>query len=405
MNIAYLTCDGVLDSVFDSQVMGLITELEKEGIGVDLYSARGPKRNFDPLLNEKNREVRDKLNGAFRQIWHLRYLGNWSTYLSRRSFRRCLDVSREYRMIHCRGSYSGYVAVKSMENSLPVLTDVRGVIGEEAGVRRGQMSVGNTIRNSGWRSRGLKSLERVAVEGARAVSCVSNPLREYLLRNYSLKPENIVVIPGCVNISRFQPDEKSREEVRDNLGLAGKRVFLYVGSAKAWQIPEVIGKVFQYALKQDEQSHLLVLSQEPEVMRSFLEEKGVDPEHMTIMCVAHREIGSYIRVADVGLLLREKNLVNEVACPTKFGEYVSSGVPVLASTGIGDTQTHIQEHRLGWLLDDFNDENQIAQKLREVLSASEASGLERERIGNAGQALFEWRLHLPKLLALYEQAL
>ena len=58
MNIAYLTCDGVLDSVFDSQVMGLIAELEKEKIKVDLYSARGPKRNFDPLLQEKISEVR-----------------------------------------------------------------------------------------------------------------------------------------------------------------------------------------------------------------------------------------------------------------------------------------------------------------------------------------------------------
>lgn len=404
MNIAYLTCDGVLDSVFDSQVMGLIAELEKEKVGVDLYSARGPKRNFDPLLQEKIQEVQGKIGGAFHQIWHLRYLGNWSTYLSRYSFRRCLDVSRDYRMVHCRGSYSGYVAVRSLGSSLPVLTDVRGVIVEEAGVRRGQVSIGNTIRNSGWRSRGLKSLERVAVEGARAVSCVSNPLREYLLRNYSLKPENIIVIPGCVDTSRFRPDDKSREEVRENLGLAGKRIFLYVGSAKAWQIPEVIGKVFQYALKQDDRSHLLVLSQEPEVMRSFLEEKGVAPGHMTIMRVAHEEIGRYIRVADVGLLLREKNLVNEVACPTKFGEYVTSGVPVLASTGIGDTQAHIQEHRLGWLLDDINDESQIAQRLGEVLNAPESSEAERERVGSAGRALFEWRCHLPKLLALYEQA-
>ncbi len=138
-------------------------------------------------------------------------------------------------------------------------------------------------------------------------------------------------------------------------------------------------------------------------MRGFLEEKGVAPGHMTIMRVAHRDIGSYIRAADVGLLLREKNLVNEVACPTKFGEYVSSGVPVLASTGIGDTQAHIREHRLGWLLDDFNDESQIAQKLGEVLNAPEASEAERERIGSVGQALFEWRCHLPKLLAMYEQ--
>lgn len=140
-------------------------------------------------------------------------------------------------------------------------------------------------------------------------------------------------------------------------------------------------------------------------MRSFLEEEGIASEHMTIMQVAHEEIASYIRAADVGLLLREKSLVNEVACPTKFGEYVSSGVPVLASTGIGDTQAHIQEHRLGWLLDDFNDESQIAQILGEVLSAPEASEVERERLGSAGGGLFEWRSHLSKLLPLYEKGL
>ena len=43
----------------------------------------------------------------------------------------------------------------------------------------------------------------------------------------------------------------------------------------------------------------------------------------------------YLRITDVGIVIRDNNIVNHVAAPTKIAEYVTSGVQLLYSGSIG----------------------------------------------------------------------
>ena len=52
-------------------------------------------------------------------------------------------------------------------------------------------------------------------------------------------------------------------------------------------------------------------------------------------------------IFDAGLLLRESHPVNRVSSPTKFGEYLAAGVPVIATEGISDFSRWISEHDVG----------------------------------------------------------
>ncbi len=403
MKIAYLACSGILDSVFDSQVIGFLDQLKERDVGADLFAARGPESIFSTPFREKTREIREKFHGKFHHIWYLRHVGNWTTCASRVSFLRKIKSSQDYHLIHCRGSYSGYVAVQAKKVRLPVVTDVRGIISDEAQARKDGTSLWRWVKSSSWRSEALRELERVSVEKASAVSCVSSALRDYLLERYSLNPENIIVVPCCVDVSVFRPDEEARQRVREELGVSDKKVFLYVGSAKVWQIPKTIAYLFRCASEQDERSHLLVLTQDPDVMRECMAKEGVDLQRVTVMRVSHSAVGRYIRAANVGLLLREKSPVNAVASPTKFGEYVASGVPVIASCGIGDTEAQIQDNGLGWLIEDVRDRQLIKEKTKEVLEDLNSSGPERERIAGAGRSLFGWGNHISKVIALYDR--
>ncbi len=58
----------------------------------------------------------------------------------------------------------------------------------------------------------------------------------------------------------------------------------------------------------------------------------------------------FLMASDMGVLLRERDPLNEVAAPTKFAEYVMTGLPVLISEYVGDYSNFVAENNLGLVL-------------------------------------------------------
>ena len=61
-------------------------------------------------------------------------------------------------------------------------------------------------------------------------------------------------------------------------------------------------------------------------------------------------VGAALQQADVGLLLRRADAVNRVSSPTKFGEYLAAGLPVIMTGGIGDYSQLAAESGTGLVL-------------------------------------------------------
>ena len=51
--------------------------------------------------------------------------------------------------------------------------------------------------------------------------------------------------------------------------------------------------------------------------------------------VPHKEMKYYLRMTNIGIVIRDNNIVNHVAAPTKIAEYLTSGVSILYSGDIG----------------------------------------------------------------------
>jgi hypothetical protein len=59
--------------------------------------------------------------------------------------------------------------------------------------------------------------------------------------------------------------------------------------------------------------------------------------HLIVKSATQKEVFETASDCDFGLLLRESNVVNRVACPTKLIEYLAAGVvPVLDAPDVGD---------------------------------------------------------------------
>jgi len=72
------------------------------------------------------------------------------------------------------------------------------------------------------------------------------------------------------------------------------------------------------------------------------------------MKVLPEDVPKYLRAADVALSLIRPSFARRSMSPTKFAEYLAAGLPVIASAGIGDLDAHIEEARVGVLLQRFD---------------------------------------------------
>jgi len=165
-------------------------------------------------------------------------------------------------------------------------------------------------------------------------------------RNFS----TAAVIPCAVDAASL-PDVEKRNLLREKHGLTERFLIAYVGSAVAYQQPRQMITLFSQIRIVLPQAFFLGITQSPQVFRELLSEQGVPEEDYLLTSLPHEQVMETLQMGDVGLLLREDSLLNQVSSPTKFAEYLLAGLPVLLTKDAGDYGVIAQSKGLGYLVD------------------------------------------------------
>lgn len=108
---------------------------------------------------------------------------------------------------------------------------------------------------------------------------------------------------------------------------------IYSGGTQPWQCAELM---MQYVHKTINLFQWIILSTDVAYFEAKSRELNVQ-DKIFIKSVAPDDVALYYEYCDFGIILREDNIVNRVACPTKLIEYLQYGlVPVVLSPHIGD---------------------------------------------------------------------
>jgi len=160
---------------------------------------------------------------------------------------------------------------------------------------------------------------------------VSEELRHRKWKYGLEKPSEI--IPTSVAPDIFFFSEDLRKEARESLCITPeKRVLLYSGSIVGYQHFEEYVRMCKKLNRSDSRLRFLVVTPHIERARRVLLQL---PQRSWILCSASlKEMNAYYNAADFGVLLRERNSVNDVASPTKFGEYCLTGLPVIMNDSV-----------------------------------------------------------------------
>jgi len=314
-------------------------------------------------------------------------------------------------VLHCRSEEAVLwaLAIRSHMRGGAVVADMRGIWPEEFLHARGYDSVEAAAADEGAMQGYRYALSRMreALEGSDAILAVSEALVSWVDEHIPQRPP-ATVVPCCV--SSVDGDAGARDRVRAELGLTGKTVLCYVGSAERYQHLEDGFARFcsiAVALHGPDRMHVLCLTPAVDRVSGILVGAGVPTTALTVMQVPQSRVGGYLLAADAGFLLRDGSPVNRVSVPVKLGEYLAAGVPVVTSSLLEWTRDLLEGSSGSIAIDWFGipDDARVRQ-VEHVLAllTHDHAALRAEALSLARRR-FTWRAHVDGVRETYRAAL
>ncbi|MCK5611940.1 hypothetical protein KAR91_59270 [Candidatus Pacearchaeota archaeon] len=247
-------------------------------------------------------------------------------------------------IIFCQNYYMGFIGclIKRHMTNIHVHIDFKGVVPEEH-LMYGESNIFINVMSYV----GAKIFERNIFKYGDSFSAVSYNFKKYFENKYRIGSRPFIVLPSSVDTDKFFFENARRKTYRKKLGYEDSDiVIIYSGSLKKWQQPEVIFKFFLEASKQVSYK-FLILTFDTDKANRLLYKYTIPKENITILAVSPLDVTNYLNASDICLLIRKDDIVNNVASPTKFGEYLVTKNKIIISKGVGDFSTLIAKSNYG----------------------------------------------------------
>lgn len=128
---------------------------------------------------------------------------------------------------------------------------------------------------------------------------------------------------------------------------------LYSGGVQPWQNIDLMLDTIK--LNQNENLKYHIFTPDVDIIKAKVKTRNINDHLISVESREPEELWKEYLLADYAFILRDDNLINKVACPTKLTEYLYYGIiPIVLSPNIGDF------NMLGYQyipLSDFNDRN------------------------------------------------
>lgn len=177
-------------------------------------------------------------------------------------------------------------------------------------------------------------IEKISLDFADEIIFVSNNMKKYYNDTFSWRKKSYIIYNKIVN--NISPSVK-KEPRKDYVEI------VYSGSLSKWQHIDYIIKIF-HNLSRYKFLKFKILTQ------NNLDLINHNIDNLTITSSTPNEIVNELSKSDIGIIIRDSNILNKVASPLKVGEYLSAGLPIILTPNIGDYSRLIIESKLGCIV-------------------------------------------------------
>jgi glycosyltransferase involved in cell wall biosynthesis len=345
--VLYICYASATDPLIHSQVIAYLTGLAAYGHTIHLLTFE-PRR----LKPVERRAIARKLRDKGIHWHHLPYHKNptmpATVYDVIAGVMAGLRMMRRYRLntVHARSHVPATMGImlKRLTNCRLVF-DLRGLLAEE------YEDAGSWERGS-LPFRITKTMERLCLNQADRVVVLTERIKRILLQ--ALPGIHIQVIPCCADLTTIGAQLEGRSAIRAALGLQDKTVMIYTGKVGTWYLLSEMIDFFLTTRDELPALHFLIVTQSDAAsVKRECTDRGIAAHEYTVTTCPPERIGSFLAAADFAISFIKPSPSKIASSPTKMGEYLAAGLPVVSNAGIGDVDALIASDNTGVIVPEF----------------------------------------------------
>ena len=368
--VLYISYDGLTDPLGQSQIIPYLSGLSKKGYAITILS------NEKPENYQLHKEVVEEKLKTANIDWKFTFYTNKppvvSTAFGIRRLRKLayyLSKKQSFDIIHCRSILATMVG-DSVRKKFggKLIFDIRGFWADER-VEGGLWNLKNKLYKAIYTY--FKNKEKEFFRTADAVITLTENAKKYVLANFETK-KNFQVIPCAVDLNHFSTENLNHSLIADLKAKWGVSesdyVLSYVGSlGTRYRLKEMMQFFKQLQLIQSHSKFLFISKSDTSQIKDLCQELQIDFKSIIIDSCNYDEIPNYIAVSHASIFFIVTSFSGKAVSPTKQGEIMSLGLPIVCNADLGDSDMILRETNTGVIPADYS-EASLKKSAEELLT-------------------------------------
>lgn len=350
--VTYFSYDGILEPLGNSQVLNYMIALSKEyEITIFTFEKESDlcnksRLNYINSICEQNGIIWKK--ATFKQGSFIRNL-NPLIYI----FFIFSNYSSVSKLCHSRSfipAFASYL-LSYVKNDFKYIYDMRGYWIEEK-VDVAKISSNSIVYKL------LSRLDQLIISRASHIVTLSDISKKYISINNNYNIENITTIYTCTDLDKFTINNSSNDN---------QFCFGYVGTTVGWYMFDETLDFISIALDRIPNSRFKLITRDnKDQLLEKIINKNIDLNRVCITASDFESIQKEYDEIDISIFFIRQSFSKTASMPTKFGEFLASGIPCITNSRIGDMGDIILNNsNCGFVVEDFssNEYNKIIDQL------------------------------------------
>jgi|APSaa5957512535_1039671.scaffolds.fasta_scaffold29326_2 glycosyltransferase involved in cell wall biosynthesis len=319
-NVLFVSYDGLLDPLGQSQVLPYVLGLTEQGYKFTILSYEKKHRNKQDI--EVLREFLNKQNIRWYPLTFYIKGGAWKflvhILLGIKKLRMICNV-KSFDFVHLRGYVSALIYKTSLLK-IPYIYDYRSFTVDE-------WSEAGTITHGSYYYKVLKAVDDWALKDMSALVVLEKGAEILLKKKHSVPNIPVAIIRTSTDCRRYidKRQKLPMEEMR----------FIHLGGVLfPYQVDVVLDFISVFSNSYKNISITFFNEGQHEQLKEIIDKSPLDSTSVIVESVNHNDVPVRLGEFDAGLVFIEPSPCRQVCSPTKLGEYLAGGLPVVGGKGI-----------------------------------------------------------------------
>jgi glycosyltransferase involved in cell wall biosynthesis len=358
MNILYISYDGMTDNLGQSQVIPYLIGLSKKGYSFTLLSCE--KKSSYYFKKDTIQKILKQHNINWEPIFYTKKPPLFSTLYDIVKLRfKAFSLHRKlnFKAVHCRSYIPSIIGLSLKRTTgIKLIFDMRGFWADER------------VDGNIWNQKNIlfknifnyfKKLEKDFLFNSDAIISLTHAGKQKILswNNITLNPNKITVIPCSADFDLFQlVTPGNKKNIRQKLNInQSDFVLTYLGSIGTWYMLNEMLDFFIQLKKHFPPSVFLFITTDDEAnIKQIAIKKSLDSSNIIVRKANRNEVPEYLSASDWGISFIKPSYSKISSSPTKLGEMLAMGIPLICNEGVGDVKQIIEETDGGVTINEFN---------------------------------------------------